>query len=77
MLKQLRDALKSHYFLHLKSVLLYHDIRPKHTGYTKYILLGRSRTGSNFLRGLLSSHDQIVCYGELFSNYHKLRGGLA
>ncbi len=39
------------------------------TGYTHFIILGRSRTGSNFLRGLLNSHPQIVTFGELFRNY--------
>jgi LPS sulfotransferase NodH len=34
--------------------------------YQKFIILGRSRTGSNFLKGLLNSHTDIVCYGELF-----------
>ncbi len=39
------------------------------TDYTRFIVLGRSRTGSNFLRGLLNSHPQIVTFGELFRNY--------
>ena len=39
------------------------------TDYTRFIILGRSRTGSNFLRGLLNSHPQIVTFGELFRNY--------
>jgi len=36
--------------------------------YTRFIIIGRSRSGSNFLRGLLNSHKQIVVLGELFQN---------
>jgi LPS sulfotransferase NodH len=43
-----------------------------HLDYTKFIILGRSRTGSNFLRGLLNSHPQVVTYGEVFQNSHSL-----
>lgn len=38
------------------------------TKYTRFIVLGRSRSGSNFLRGLLNSHTQIVVLGELFQH---------
>ena len=34
--------------------------------YVKYIILARSRTGSNLLRGLLNAHSQIDAYGEVF-----------
>jgi LPS sulfotransferase NodH len=44
-------------------------LRGNHTGYTRFIVLGRSRTGSNFLRGMLNSHPQIRLFGELFRNY--------
>ena len=37
-----------------------------HSDYTRFIILGRSRVGSNLLRGLLNSHSQIVAYGEVF-----------
>jgi LPS sulfotransferase NodH len=43
-----------------------------HTDYTRFIILGRSRTGSNHLRGLLNSHSQVVVFGELFSNYDSM-----
>jgi LPS sulfotransferase NodH len=39
-----------------------------HKEYTRFIILGRSRTGSNLLRGLLNSHSQAVVLGELFQN---------
>jgi LPS sulfotransferase NodH len=34
--------------------------------YNRFIILGRGRTGSNFLRGLLNRHNEIVAFGELF-----------
>ncbi len=34
--------------------------------YTKFIILGRSRTGSNFLRGFLKNHLQVISLGEIF-----------
>jgi len=40
--------------------------------YTRFIILARSRTGSNFLRGLLNEHPQIVVLGELFQNNQEI-----
>ena len=40
--------------------------------YTRFIILGRSRTGSNLLRGLLNEHAQIVVLGELFQNEQEI-----
>ncbi len=37
-----------------------------HRNYTPFIVLGRSRVGSNFLRGLLNAHSQITAFGEIF-----------
>lgn len=37
-----------------------------HSDYDKFLILGQSRSGSNFLRSLLESHTQIFTYGELF-----------
>ena len=37
-----------------------------HTRYTPFIVLGRSRVGSNLLRGLLNAHPQVLAYGEVF-----------
>lgn len=34
--------------------------------YTKFIILGRPRTGSTLLRSLLNSHSKILVLGELF-----------
>jgi len=38
------------------------------TDYTRFIILGRSRTGSNFLRGLINDNPQFVSVGEIFRN---------
>ena len=40
--------------------------------YTQFIILGRSRTGSNLLRGLLNDHSKIVVLGELFQNEQEI-----
>ncbi len=37
-----------------------------HSTYTRFIILGRSRVGSNLLRGLLNAHHQITAFGEIF-----------
>jgi len=47
-----------------------------HHDYVKFLVLGRSRTGSNYLRGLLNSHSQIVVFGEIFKNYQGIEWGM-
>ncbi len=39
-----------------------------HVDYTRFIILARSRTGSNLLRGLLNSHSGVLTFGEIFRN---------
>ena len=43
-----------------------------HRRYTPFIVLGRSRVGSNLLRGLLNAHPQVVAYGEVFRDVESL-----
>jgi LPS sulfotransferase NodH len=43
--------------------------------YTRFVILGRSRVGSNLLRGLLNSHSGIWAYGELFRDYQFIGWG--
>lgn len=52
--------------VYLNKFLVTFGLRRGTKHYQKFIILGRSRTGSNFLKGLLNSHSDIVCYGELF-----------
>jgi len=40
--------------------------------YVRFIILGRSRVGSNLLRGLLNDHSQIMVMGELFQNKNEI-----
>jgi LPS sulfotransferase NodH len=47
-----------------------------HWDYTRFIILGRSRTGSNLLRGLLSSHPSVTIFSELFQNQDAISWGL-
>jgi len=51
-------------------------IRRSQHNYVKFILLGRSRTGSNFVRGLLNSHPQIIAFGEIFVSNQQITWGL-
>lgn len=52
----------------VQSLLLDLNLVSSHRGYTKFIILGRSRTGSNFLRGLLSSLPGVTVLGEILKN---------
>jgi LPS sulfotransferase NodH len=49
------------------SFLLYEiGISGGHKDYRRFIILTTARSGSNFLRGLLNSHSQVIAFGELF-----------
>ena len=43
-----------------------------HRNYSKFIILARSRTGSEYLRSLLGSHSQAYAFGELFQKPDEL-----
>jgi LPS sulfotransferase NodH len=47
-----------------------------HKDYTRFMILSRSRTGSNYLRGLLNAHSKIIVYSELFKNNALIEWGL-
>src|SRR3546814_732374 len=48
-----------------------------HTGFTKFIVLSRSRTGSNMLVSLLDSHPRVVAEGEIVARLDgRRRAGL-
>ena len=40
----------------------------RRSDYVRFIILGRSRTGSNLLRSLLNAHGGVEAYGEIFRN---------
>lgn len=45
-----------------------HKVPPAHpVNYTKFIILGQGRSGSNYLRTLLESHPHIKIFSELFN----------
>ena len=48
---------------------------PSGEDYRKFIILGRSRTGSNFLRGLMGSREGTFVLGEVFKNPEKIEWG--
>jgi len=57
---------------YLQNVALDLGLLDGHQDYERFIILGRSRSGSNFLRGLLNSHSQLVVLGEIFQNQTKI-----
>jgi LPS sulfotransferase NodH len=44
--------------------------------YTRFIILSRSRSGSNFLRGLLNAHSQVVTFSEMFKDPNNIGWGI-
>jgi len=48
---------------------------PGHRDYVRFILLGRSRTGSNLLRGLIQSRHDVTVHGEIFKNPEAVEWG--
>ena len=42
------------------------------TDYVRFVVLGRSRVGSNLLRGLLNAHPQAEAFGEIFRDDNSL-----
>lgn len=67
-LQNLRDL--SHF--HLRILALDLGMLGGCSDYCRFIILGTARAGSNFLRGLLHSHSQIVAFGELFRFYDSI-----
>lgn len=43
-----------------------------HSQYASFVVVGRSRVGSNLLRSLLNAHPQIVAFGEVFRDVNEL-----
>jgi LPS sulfotransferase NodH len=43
-----------------------------HSNYAPFIILGEARSGSNFLRGMLNTHPQVVTFGEIFRFYDNI-----
>ena len=48
------------------------DSLKEYSNYQKFIILGKGRSGSNFLRGLLNSQSQTITFGELFRDYDSI-----
>lgn len=54
--------------LQMQNLALNLGIKKSRADYGRFIILGRSRVGSNLLRSLLNAHSQIEAYGEIFRN---------
>lgn len=52
----------------LKHIALDLGLVESYRDYTKFIILGRSRSGSNFLLGMLNAHSQVIAYSEMFKD---------
>lgn len=63
--------------LFLRGVLQSAGLMHGRTDYTRFIILARSRTGSNLLWGLLDSHPNALVFQELFRNPMHQAGGPA
>lgn len=61
-------AWKKDLYPYLRNVALRRGLLGGQSDYHRFLILGRSRVGSNFLRGLLNSHRQVRVFGELFQN---------
>ncbi len=61
-LSMLRDAPP----YYLKSALWNSGLVPTHSGFTRFVIIGRPRTGTNLLRSLLNAHGGAVAFGEMF-----------
>ena len=53
--------------------LLDKELLAGHRDYTRYIILGMGRTGSNLLATSLQSQSNVIAFGELFNNAHHER----
>lgn len=69
--KEIKKGIKKWFPVYYSNLLIDLGILKGQTDYTKYIILGRSRTGSNFLRGLLNSHPNIVCKTEEYRTWDR------
>lgn len=49
-------------------------VLPSQQDYCKFIVLGRGRSGSNFLATSLETHPNIVSFGEVFNNLARSKG---
>jgi len=59
----------------LRDLALDLGLKRTHSDYTRFIILGRSRTGSNFLRSMLGSHPGVVVYGEILKSDQAVEWG--
>lgn len=75
-LKRQTKALKDQFSPSITKLAQELGLRPTTRDYTRFIILGRSRSGSNLLRGLLNSHSQVVTFEELFKDPENIGWGL-
>ncbi|HVX92577.1 MAG TPA: sulfotransferase [Candidatus Dojkabacteria bacterium] len=64
--KNITDAVGKWFPFYVKEAFTTLKLLKASPEYTKFLIIGRSRTGSNFLRGLLNNHNQVFVFGEIF-----------
>lgn len=67
-LKRQAVYLKDTWSPRLHNLALDIGLMPGQKEYTRFIILTRSRSGSNLLRGLLNAHSQVVTFSEMFKD---------
>lgn len=53
----------------VRNVALDAGLLPGHTGYTRFVIISRGRSGTSLLRSLLNDHAQVVTFGEIFRKF--------
>jgi len=56
----------------LERVALGLRVKRGHKDYTKFVIIGCGRSGTNLLRSLLNSHSKIIAFGEIFRRYGEI-----
>jgi LPS sulfotransferase NodH len=72
MVENMLKELKEFSSFHVKNIALNLGLLEGHSDYAKFIILGKGRSGSNFLKGLLNSHSQVITFGEIFRDPHAI-----
>jgi LPS sulfotransferase NodH len=75
-MQKILDKIKNNLSFQANLLAIEFDWLDSHRDYSKFIVLGNGRSGSNFLLGLLNSHSQVITYGELFQATDRIDWGL-
>lgn len=71
-MSELLESLNQLRYFYGRNIALNLHLMESHLKYQRFIVLGKGRSGSNFLRGLLNAHAQVVMFGELFRSANSI-----